>query len=69
MKAAKRAAADAVKLQTYTADTITIDHDGPDFRISGGLWDGRTRHELYQEAHTPWDTAGLSATKACKDEE
>ncbi|HEY0596052.1 pseudaminic acid synthase [Sphingopyxis sp.] len=52
---AKRAGADAVKMQTYTADTITLDSDAEDFRISGGLWDGETLYELYERAHMPWE--------------
>jgi len=56
LQAAKQAGADAVKLQTYTPDTITIRSDREDFRIGGGtLWDGRTLYELYGEAFTPWD--------------
>ncbi|WP_395678832.1 pseudaminic acid synthase [Inquilinus sp.] len=54
MEAAKSTGADAVKLQTYTADTITLDHDGDQFRIKGGLWDGQRLYDLYQEASTPW---------------
>src|SRR6266404_4534385 len=56
VEAAKEVGADAVKLQTYTSDTITIACDRQPFRIDGGtLWDGRTLHELYQEAYMPWE--------------
>lgn len=56
VEAASEAGADAVKLQTYRADTITLDADTPPFRVGGGtLWDGRRLFELYQEAHTPWE--------------
>ncbi len=51
----KTAGADAVKLQTFTADTITIDHDGPGFVVDLPLWKGRTLYDLYQESHTPWE--------------
>lgn len=53
--AAKQGGADAVKIQTYRPDTITLASDAEQFRIKGGLWDGRTLYELYQEAHTPWE--------------
>lgn len=52
---AKKAGADAAKLQTYKPDTITLNCDSEDFKISGGLWDGRTLYELYEEAHMPWE--------------
>ncbi len=55
IKAAGEAGADAVKLQTYTANTMTIDHDGDHFKIKKGLWAGRTLYDLYQEAMTPWE--------------
>lgn len=55
IEAAKLAGADAVKMQTYRPDTITLDCDREEFRIRAGLWDGRTLYELYEQAHTPWD--------------
>lgn len=55
VRAAAAAGADAVKLQTYRPDTITLDCADEEFRIKGGLWDGRTLYELYAEAHMPWD--------------
>ncbi len=51
---AKKAGADAVKIQTYTPDTITLDCDSEDFKIKGGLWDGWDLYKLYERAHTPW---------------
>ena len=55
IRAAKRAGADCIKLQTYTADTMTIDCDKVDFVINGTIWDGQNLHKLYQDAYTPWE--------------
>jgi len=55
MDMAKKSGADAVKIQTYTADTLTIDSHLQDFQLTEGLWSGRTLYQLYQEAYTPWD--------------
>jgi N-acetylneuraminate synthase len=55
LDAAKAAGASALKIQTYRPDTITLDSDRPEFRITDGLWAGRTLHELYEWAHTPWE--------------
>lgn len=55
IRAAKKAGADAIKIQTYTADTLTLNCDAPDFRLGKGLWEGETFYTLYQKAYTPWE--------------
>lgn len=55
IRAAKRAGADCIKFQTYTADTITIDSNKEDFLIKGTIWEGKNLYKLYQEAYTPWE--------------
>jgi pseudaminic acid synthase len=55
VKAARKAGADAIKIQTYTADTLTLDCNEPDFVCGKGLWEGQTLYRLYQQAYTPWE--------------
>ena len=55
VRAAKEAGADAIKIQTYTADTLTLNCDKPDFRLGKGLWEGEIYYTLYQKAFTPWE--------------
>jgi N-acetylneuraminate synthase len=55
LEAAKEAGADAIKLQTYTSDTLTIDSDNECFRIKSAIWEGKNLYELYGEAYTPWE--------------
>lgn len=62
--AVTEAGADAVKLQTYTKDTMTIDYDGPGFVIEGGLWKGKKLYDLYEWAHTPWSWHELLFNRA-----
>ena len=55
IREAKKAGADAIKIQTYTADTITLNCDTPDFNATGKLWEGQSLYSLYQKAYTPWE--------------
>ena len=61
--AAARAGADCLKIQTYTADTMTLDCDKEYFQLTSGLWKGYTRYQLYQDANTPWEWHGAIAVE------
>jgi pseudaminic acid synthase len=67
VRAAKRAGADCIKLQTYTADTITLNSRKDDFLIKGTIWDGKNLHDLYQEAFTPWEWHKVIMEEATKE--
>jgi pseudaminic acid synthase len=67
VRAAKRAGADCIKLQTYTADTITLNSRKDDFLIKGTIWDGKNLHDLYQEAFTPWEWHKVIMEEAAKE--
>lgn len=68
VRAAKECGADAIKVQTYTADTLTLDCDNEYFRIqSGTIWDGKTYYQLYQEAYTPWEWHAAIQAEAEKE--
>ena len=68
VRAAKACGADAIKIQTYTADTITLDCDNEYFQINQGtIWDGTTLHKLYQEAYTPWEWHAAIQAEAQKE--
>lgn len=66
VSAAAEAGADCLKIQTYTADTMTLDVDKPYFKLTKGLWAGYTRYHLYEEAYTPWEWQGEIAAR-CKE--